>query len=76
MNLYEIYYINLWKPPLNVDDKARDDLSISMPDKEWVEFIPANWDSWPAVPPALSVGHRSWRQNPPCPCQYLAAFSC
>lgn len=46
MNLYEIYYINLWKPPLNVDDKARDDLSISMPDKEWGEFIPANWDSW------------------------------
>lgn len=46
MNLYEIYYINLWKPPLNVDDKARDSLSISLPDKEWDEFIPANWDKW------------------------------
>lgn len=42
----EIYYINLWKPPLNVDDKARDNLSISLPDKEWIEFIPANWDKW------------------------------
>jgi len=46
MNLYEIYFINLWKPALNVDDKARDDLSITLPDLEWTEFIPANWDKW------------------------------
>ena len=46
MNLYEIYYINLWKPPLNVDDKARDELSISLPELEWKEFVPANWDVW------------------------------
>ena len=46
MNLYEIYYINLWKPPLNVDDKARDELSISLPELEWKEFVPANWDDW------------------------------
>lgn len=46
MNLYEIYYINLWKPPLNVDDKARDNLSITLPDKKWDAFIPANWDNW------------------------------
>jgi hypothetical protein len=46
MNLYEIYFINLWKPPLNVDDKARDELTITLPDLEWKEFIPTNWDDW------------------------------
>lgn len=29
MNLYEIYYILRLHPPLNVDDKARDDLSVT-----------------------------------------------
>ena len=28
MNLYEIYFINLWKPPLNIDDKCKDELTI------------------------------------------------
>lgn len=46
MNLYEIYFINLWKPPLNVDDKARDNLTISLPDLEWKEFVPKNWKQW------------------------------
>lgn len=46
MNLYEIYYINLWKPPLNVDDKAKDNLTITLPDLKWQEFVPANWDKW------------------------------
>lgn len=46
MNLYEIYFINLWKPPLNVDDKARDNLTISLPELEWKEFHPVNWDKW------------------------------
>ena len=46
MNLYEIYYINLWKPPLNVDDKAKDNLTITLPELEWKKFVPANWDKW------------------------------
>lgn len=46
MNLYEIYFINLWKPPLNVDDKARDELTIALPGLEWSEFHPTNWDEW------------------------------
>lgn len=46
MNLYEIYFINLWKPPLNVDDKASDDLSISLPEKEWTAFVPSKWEEW------------------------------
>lgn len=46
MNLYEIYFINLWKPPLNVDDKARDDLTIVLPELPWKEFTPARWEEW------------------------------
>lgn len=46
MNLYEIYFINLWKPSLNVDDKARDNLTISLPELKWKPFIPTNWESW------------------------------
>lgn len=37
MYLYEIYYINLLKPSLNVDDRARDDITVRLPE---VEFIP------------------------------------
>lgn len=48
MNLYEIYFINFWKPPLNIDDKARDKLTIELPELEWTEFIPVNWDMWKA----------------------------
>lgn len=46
MNLYEIYLINLWKPTLNIDDKARDDLTIELPELRWQEFNPTNWDDW------------------------------
>lgn len=46
MNLYEIYFINLWKPPLNVDDKARDNLTILLPDKKWIVFVPSKWEEW------------------------------
>ena len=38
MNLYEIYYINLLKPPLNCDDKAKDELTVSLPDVDWNEM--------------------------------------
>lgn len=46
MNLYEIYFINLWKPPLNIDDKAKDQLTICLPELEWTEFVPVNWEQW------------------------------
>jgi GIY-YIG catalytic domain. len=46
MNLYEIYFINLYKPPLNVDDKAKDNLTIVLPDLEWTEFVPSKWEEW------------------------------
>lgn len=61
MNLYEIYYINLWKPELNVDDKARDSLTLSLPEHEWIEFIPANWDKWKEQIPENDL--RSWKKH-------------
>lgn len=46
MNVYEIYYINKLKPPLNCDDKAQDDLTISLPEVEWNEFLTPIWSKW------------------------------
>lgn len=46
MNVYEIYFINKFKPPLNNDDKARDDLSISLPDVMWSIFNISLWRKW------------------------------
>lgn len=46
MNLYEIYYINLWKPPLNIDDKCWDNLTVQLPDVEWKEFTTPLWNKW------------------------------
>lgn len=46
MNLYEIYYILKLHPPLNVDDKAKDDLSVSLPEVAWCEFTTHLWEGW------------------------------
>lgn len=45
-NVYEIYFINKWKPPLNVDDKEQDELTIQLPDVEWKPFKTLLWDKW------------------------------
>lgn len=46
MNLYEIYFINLWKPPLNIDDKCHDDLTVRLPEVEWKTFATPLWEKW------------------------------
>lgn len=46
MFLYEVYFINLWKPPLNVDDKAHDFLTLALPEVEWKLFETTLWDKW------------------------------
>ena len=38
MFLYEIYFINKYKPILNVDDKANDNLTVTLEEPEWFEF--------------------------------------
>lgn len=48
MFLYEIYYINKWKPPYNVDDRADDELTLSLPELSFQPFDMqkhrARWD--------------------------------
>lgn len=46
MYLYEIYFINLWHPPLNRDDKATDNLTVTLPPVEWKLFETKLWDKW------------------------------
>jgi excinuclease UvrABC nuclease subunit len=46
MYLYEIYYINKFKPPLNVDDVAKDELTISLPEVKWNLFRCDLMDKW------------------------------
>lgn len=46
MYLYEIYFINLWHPPLNRDDNASDNLTVVLPDVEWTLFQTKLWEDW------------------------------
>lgn len=46
MYLYEVYLINLLKPPLNKDDKAKDSLSFTLPEVPFHEFSSNLWESW------------------------------
>lgn len=46
MNLYEIYFILKWHPPLNIDDKTRDYPTVELPDVEWIEFKPPLLEKW------------------------------
>ena len=48
MNVFEVYFINLWKPPLNKDDKASDALTFSLPEVEWKLFETSLWEKWKA----------------------------
>ena len=46
MNLYEIYYINKLKPALNIDDKTKDELTITLPKVEFKLFKCHLWNRW------------------------------
>ena len=46
MNLYEIYYILKLHPALNVDDKTRDCLTVSLPDVDFENASFPLWDKW------------------------------
>lgn len=46
MNLYEIYFILKWHPPLNVDDKARDYPTVSLPDVSWHDWSAPIFERW------------------------------
>lgn len=46
MNLYEIYFILKWHPPLNVDDKTRDYPTVSLPDVSWQDWDAPIFERW------------------------------
>lgn len=46
MFLYEIYYINKFKPPLNVDDVAKDNLTVALPEVPFTEYNDPIIDKW------------------------------
>lgn len=46
MFLYEVYYINKFKPPFNRDDKAKDDLTVSLPDVAFQPFECDLMEKW------------------------------
>lgn len=46
MYLYEIYYINKLKPPMNCDDKAQDALTVELPELTWLEYEPHLMPKW------------------------------
>lgn len=46
MYLYEIYFINKLKPPLNRDDKARDELTVDLPQVKFNPFDCALMEKW------------------------------
>lgn len=46
MFVYEVYFINLYKPYLNRDDLSYSDLTVSLPDVKWEEFVPPRMEAW------------------------------
>ena len=46
MYLYEIYYINKYHPALNRDDRAKDNLTVALPEVTWISFYPPLMDKW------------------------------
>ena len=46
MYLYEIYFINKYKPRLNCDDKASDDLTVKLREPVWTTFETQLWGRW------------------------------
>ena len=46
MYLYEVYYINMFHPRLNRDDRAPDELTVKLPAVKWTEYVPRLMDEW------------------------------
>lgn len=46
MYLYEIYFINRLKPCLNVDDLAKDEITVTLPEVDFTEYICPLMDTW------------------------------
>lgn len=62
MYLYEIYFINLWKPRLNKDDKASDELTITLPEVDWKVFTTPLWDKWKKEIEEIDISYQEKRK--------------
>lgn len=47
--LYEIYFINKWKPPLNVDDKSKEELTVDLPPVPFLEYDCPLLEKWKGI---------------------------
>lgn len=63
MNVYEVYYINLYRPTLNRDDKAKDSLTIKLPDVDWKLFKTPLWDKWKKQIAAIDAADENARKR-------------
>ncbi len=63
MYLYEIYFINLWRPALNKDDKATDALTVSLPEVEWKLFTTPLWEKWRKEIEENDITYQNKRKN-------------
>lgn len=63
MYLYEIYYINLLHPPLNCDDKAKDELTVTLPGLEWKPYVCPLVDKWKFELSERGVSQKAARQK-------------
>ena len=46
MYLYEIYYINRLKPCFNIDDLAADEVTVTLPEVDFIEYECPLFDRW------------------------------
>lgn len=46
MYLYEIYWINILHPRLNRNDRAADNLTVSLPNVRWMSYQPRLFEKW------------------------------
>lgn len=46
MYLYEIYYINRLKPSLNVDDLAKDEITVALPEVPFIKYDCPLLEKW------------------------------
>lgn len=63
MFLYEIYYINRFKPALNRDDKAEDELTFTIPE---LDFQPYNCNLLDKWKNQLRIHEEVERENQHC----------
>ena len=63
MFLYEIYFINKWKPVLNRDDKSNEPLTIELPPVTFTEYVCDLLPKWKEIVEKKDRDFREQKQN-------------